>query len=300
MSFQKIQALSFDLDFKDFVLKSKGKRDIYIHSIFKRVINIISSDNILYTVSNISTDNAPYTLKTDFKGNFNEEITKEDKIIIGDKSIEIGSVRIDLSDIVLWNPIGKKVRDYSDLNIEKNIKIFDSLIVDNGESGGCKYYYLKNFLNISADTTNPVEDQLSKRIDEFYKSLLDNNLDVENIKNLIGLGIGLTPSGDDFLTGFLASLSVFEKNKDLHDKISFFIKPLIHSTTDISAAMLKASIEGKYRELLSEFIYSFLESDVDNFTKSFNNLLSIGSSSGTDMIIGAVLGIHYSSIATIY
>ncbi|MDY0235902.1 MAG: DUF2877 domain-containing protein [Gudongella sp.] len=293
MSFSKIKALSWDRNFKDFTYKSKGRMDICIHSIFKRVINISSAEKILYTISNISTDNAPYTMKIDFSGNFNETIVKEDRIIIGDESIIIGNLKIELSEVDLWSPIGKKSTDYSISNIENNIKLFNSLIIENGENGGCKDYYLKNFLNINGHMQSPIEEELSKRIEIFYKSLLANSLNKEHVKNLIGLGIGLTPSGDDFLTGFLASIYKFEKNNEIHSRISQFVYPLLYSTTDISAAMLKAAIEGKYRETLHGFIHSFLESDNDSFIKSFKNMLSIGSSSGTDLSIGVVLALQY-------
>lgn len=293
MSFYNIMALSWNPDFKDFAFKSIGNRDIRIHSIFKRVINIISNEKILYTISNANTDNAPYTLKIDFKGSFKDAIAKDDKIIVGEESIIIGNVLIDLSDAILWSPVTKKIIDYSRLNIDNNIQIFNRLIIDSGESGGCKDYYLKHFLNINANSTSPIEEQLSKKIGMFYKHLSDWSLNKDHIKNLIGLGIGLTPSGDDFLTGFLASIDKFEKDKDLHKRIGEWIHPLLSSTTDISAAMLKAAIEGKHREGLSEFIYSFLESDEQDFIRCFNNLLSIGSSSGTDLSIGTVLGLHY-------
>lgn len=293
MNFTIINALSWDLDFEDFAFKSIGKTDIRIHSIFKRVINIITDDKLLYTISNINTDNAPYTLKMDFTANFNEIIAKDDKIIFNEENIIIGNILINLSNVVLWDSAIKVITDYSSLNIYKNIETFNRMIIESGENGGCKDYYLKRFLNINGHTASPIEEHLYISIGEFYKHLSGKTLKKDHIRNLIGLGIGLTPSGDDFLNGFLASIGIFKTNKDLHKRISEWIYPLLASTTDISIAMLKAAIESKYRESLSDFIYSFLESDKEDFIRCFNNLLSIGSSSGTDLSIGVVLGLKY-------
>lgn len=289
----KTGALSWDKDFRDFFETGSNSNEIRIHSVFSRVINITSGDGILYTVANMYTDNAPYTLRLDFGDSFKDIINKEDRIRIEKDSIMIGNLEICISDLSMRKNEREKISDFSVSNIKNNIEIFNELILELGESGGCKAYYLHHFLGMYKNSEGLIEKEVTKRIESFYNDLMDNKLDENGIKKLVGLGGGLTPSGDDFLTGFLASASVFDCNRNLVDKIRSYIYPLLSSTTDISGAMLKAALEDKYREFLDEFVYSFFGCAKVEFIKSFKNLLTIGSSSGTDMSIGVIIGFLY-------
>ncbi len=291
----KIGALSWDKDFKDFFESSLNSVDIRIHSVFNRVINICFKDGILYTIGNKYIDNAPYTLRLDFEENFKDIINKEDRITIRKDSIMIGELEISLTDLSMGENERKMINNFSTSNIRDNIEIFNILITkfDEGKGGGCRAYYLQNFLDIYVKSEGLIEREVTKRIQCFYKDLKENKLNENSIKRLVGLGVGLTPSGDDFLTGFLASTGVFDCNRNLVNKIRNFIYPLLSSTTDISGAMLKAAIEDKYREYLNEFVYSFFENRKEEFVKAFKNLLTIGSSSGTDMSVGVILGFIY-------
>jgi len=293
MGHNNIRAISWDSDFKDFIHNSSSLGHVRVHTVFKKVVNIVDDKDRIYTISNIYTDNAPSSLKVDFKGTFKDIILNYDRIKISKEAIIIGNIRINLHETKLWLPYIKKINDDSRININKSLAFFNEYLVSMGQEGGCKSYYLKHFLNITVDKLNPIEEQIEIKLGNFYRGLLSNSLSEDSIKDLIGLGIGLTPSGDDFLTGFLASIKRSEKEEDLHKKIGTWILPLLASTTDISGAMLRAGIEGKYREGIHNFINSFLQDDKDVFIRSFDEILKLGSSSGTDLSIGIALGFHY-------
>lgn len=288
-----IKSLYWDQDFKYYFSNQLENAEIgKIHSIFDKVVNILSEENILYTISNNTTDNAPYTLKVDYDESFNDITNQNEKVLKNDNQILIGKTVIDLSTVNIWNMKDNKIIKFSHDIVKKNIKFFNMLIETMGKDGGCKYYYLKHFLNKDYKASL-IERELAKRIEHFYKNLNEDKISKEDITRLIGLGMGLTPSGDDFLTGFLATINLFESNEHLFNQIKNYISLPLKSTTDISSAMIKAALEGKYREYVNQFIYSFLEDDKEKFLKAFKNLLKIGSSSGTDMSVGIVLGFLY-------
>ncbi|WP_130806133.1 DUF2877 domain-containing protein [Senegalia massiliensis] len=288
MSTNKIKGLYLDRDFQYFLKEKNIQGDI--HSIFDKVVNIQSDNGTLYTISNNKTDNAPYTLKVDYNGSFKDIVFEDQNIIKNKDNLFIGNIEIDLSSAELWNVEREKIQSFSTEYIKKNIGIFNMMIQSMGSSGGCKYYYLKNFLGIENNSDSLIERELSKKIDDFYMKIKQDNIQETDIRGLIGLGMGLTPSGDDFLTGFMAAITIFNKNNDLFHKIKDLIPLDTKSTTDVSRAMLKAATQEKFREYLNDFIYSFLYNNSDKYLKSFKNLLTIGSSSGTDMSIGVVLG----------
>jgi hypothetical protein len=289
----KIGALSWDKDFKDFLEGNLNNVEIKIHSIFNRVINLCLPDGYLYTISNRHTDNAPYTLKLDLDGSFEDTIKKEDKITIRKDCLIIGKLEINLTDLEVHKNEIKIINRFSVKEIKDKIEIFNTLIKTSGKDGGCKAFYLQHFLGINKNSQSMIDNEVTKRIQVFYEDLKENKLNENSIKKLVGLGVGLTPSGDDFLTGFLASAGIFECNKIIFDKISSLIYPILRSTTDVSATMLKAATEKKYREFLYNFVYSFFRYDEEEFIKAFKNILTIGSSSGTDMSIGTLIGFLY-------
>ena len=105
--------------------------------------------------------------------------------------------------------------------------------------------------------------------------------------DLLGLGPGLTPSGDDLLCGALVALRAIgqvDAARDLHAAIAA-AAPL--ATTPLSAAFLRAAAEGHSSEALHRTIIALLEhQSVARYVKV---VAGIGHTSGWDALAGAVL-----------
>lgn len=101
----------------------------------------------------------------------------------------------------------------------------------------------------------------------------------EMVKEMLGLGMGLTPSCDDWLVGFLYASRVLGKAEQFHTVSEAVLKYADEYTNKISAAYLKAAARGEYYELLERCL---LEGKSDCILR----LLSIGNSSGSDMLSG--------------
>lgn len=104
------------------------------------------------------------------------------------------------------------------------------------------------------------------------------------LERLIGLGRGLTPSCDDFLTGLLFTLSYAEDRLGLALPCSRALKKCVLSlaerkTNIYSAAYLKSAAEGGDFSLLRLCLEAPSE-------KNVSAAADIGSSSGTDMLCG--------------
>lgn len=105
---------------------------------------------------------------------------------------------------------------------------------------------------------------------------------IENaVINVLGLGTGLTPSCDDWLVGYLYTLSrmgVLAIHEIIADAI---LRHICTYTNEISAAYLKAVIRGDFYEMLERCLFSQEEDPVFR-------LLEVGSSSGSDMLSGMI------------
>ncbi len=111
--------------------------------------------------------------------------------------------------------------------------------------------------------------------------------------SLIGLGPGLTPSGDDFLTGLFTIFNM--KNSPFYPYRSFCTEVLKKAktlTNDISYIALKKAANGKVRESIISLLKSLLVENDEDLTLSLNKVLNIGSSSGTDIALGIVFGLE--------
>ncbi len=103
------------------------------------------------------------------------------------------------------------------------------------------------------------------------------------IKGLVGLGPGLTPSGDDFLTGVLALLDALGE-KRAHAILAGAIKQSAHSLTSrLSACLLGVAADGHVGEYLHCAVSSATSGQVDAAVAACRR---IGHSSGWDMMAG--------------
>jgi hypothetical protein len=134
----------------------------------------------------------------------------------------------------------------------------------------------------------------------------DSNLFQEAWEGLLGLGPGLTPSGDDFLEGFMAAhhimASPFVQNLDILDSNESLRETAEKKTVPISCQFLSCALRGVY----SEILYMVFESlrSTEQLRKNGNPLqlrqrekkqieyfLKWGHSSGADTLTGIVFGL---------
>jgi hypothetical protein len=119
---------------------------------------------------------------------------------------------------------------------------------------------------------------------------------LEACRGLIGCGPGLTPSGDDFLVGFLAahylSGSALVKEFKYRKLDSDVVAMARKQTTLVSAEMLACAVKGKFSEILYQAWRALPDMANDsNQNGPVQRFLSWGSTSGTDTIVGLALGL---------
>jgi hypothetical protein len=104
--------------------------------------------------------------------------------------------------------------------------------------------------------------------------------------DLLGLGPGLTPSGDDLLCGALVALHAIgqvDATRDLHAAIA----GAPSATSPLSRAFLRAAAEGNGCEPLHAIIMTLLENQIVD--RDLEALTRIGHTSGWDALAGAVI-----------
>lgn len=125
-------------------------------------------------------------------------------------------------------------------------------------------------------------------IERICNAAPDRPLDEATVVALTGLGGGLTPSGDDFLVGLSATLTA------TGHPLAPFLAPLrphfARRTTDVSAAFLSHASRQEYGELLHGALAALL-TGARVAESPLHRLLSFGSSSGADTLLGVRSGL---------
>jgi uncharacterized protein DUF2877 len=113
--------------------------------------------------------------------------------------------------------------------------------------------------------------------------------DAARIAPLIGLGPGLTPSGDDFLGGLLVALALVGR-VGLRDRLWQALGGAIaERTTDISRAHLAAAAEGLAGAALHGALNAILTGASADIEAACAALGRVGHTSGWDALTGALL-----------
>jgi hypothetical protein len=120
-----------------------------------------------------------------------------------------------------------------------------------------------------------VENTINKKQAEILKS--SESLD-ELARGLLGLGIGLTPSGDDFILGVIAGLNI------MGAPTAPLLGPIREYDYPFSRTLLLDSIEGYYSEPLLAFLEDIVDGSLTN--EHAEALLNTGHSSGHDTLAG--------------
>ncbi|MDF9834228.1 hypothetical protein M2103_002470 [Ereboglobus sp. PH5-5] len=112
---------------------------------------------------------------------------------------------------------------------------------------------------------------------------------------LLGLGVGLTPSGDDILCGVAAGLffgSVTENENQFVPVLRELLLTAAERTTDISARALRLCTEGEISGVVFDAARAIMLDNALEVELAISALLEVGGTSGTEMAQGLCLGIQ--------
>lgn len=146
-------------------------------------------------------------------------------------------------------------------------------------------------------SSNPYADFAAKRIPALLQAVRKNNpaTAAEAAYNIAGCGIGLTPSADDFLCGFIAALLAnaladggIEQAQALAAAMA---EKAAERTNLISGTFLREAAMGLFSEdvlILIQTLYSSVLSQ--KLLPSVMNVIAFGETSGTDILTGIYFG----------
>jgi hypothetical protein len=174
-------------------VSTRLRADASIHSVFRRVCNLITRDGLLVSLAAPSVGNGPVNLIVDvpdyidFRSHGFE--TGQPAYLAG-QTLHVGPVAVALGSAAVWRA-AKVELDPSPKGLNAALLLLRSCLSSPPVGGD-------TLLCRTAEA----------RVVEFIDAatLLDEDARVEAANSLVGLGPGLTPAGDDFLAGYIAGL----------------------------------------------------------------------------------------------
>jgi hypothetical protein len=138
------------------------------------------------------------------------------------------------------------------------------------------------------------EAELAPRLEQITRAFLTRVLPpAEGAVNfLVGRGLGLTPSGDDFLSGILFGLAVsgqFQHDSGVAFR-DFILAAIQLGSTTISARLAECAAAGEVDERIFTAA-DYLVNGNSSEQTAIEGILSWGSSSGADTIAGFLVGL---------
>ena len=246
-----------------------------VHSIFDKVVNVALLDGQMVSLLSSSMDDGPYALILEEKNFSSLGIHVQDPVVLTKELVTMGPKAWILKDLRLYELSLPRYR-YTP-QVKRHVETL-----------------VKNLEKIQEHVTTPYEETLQKMLQEGLWALKealvkeDKGLFMEGAKKLLGLGQGLTPTGDDVLLGALLVLSLKEqplrKVRDYYEELLPLAK---EATNQLSYVGLQRGVEGYFRKDLLDFMEALWTQK--SMTKPLEKVLSIGHSSGRDMLQGMVL-----------
>ena len=271
-----------------------------VHSVFSTAINLRpATGNELLTLVASSEADLPQGIRVDTPNDFSFEVfSTGEPVICRRDSLRLKSLTVELAGARRWkcnlpalqaDPANPAVKTawtsvWLALN-QRQIQAKAEILAEN---------LFRSDDSMWAGVPRMAGTAISDLVDATRR--YDLPMAASSARGLIGLGSGLTPSGDDLLVGCLAGLwCAVQNNRERVQFVSDLGKAVIHlsrRTNEISRTYLFHASQGQVSSLLANLAEAICTGmDANQLFERTNAALQVGHTSGMDAVTGLLLGL---------
>ncbi|MFC9392084.1 DUF2877 domain-containing protein [Streptomyces sp. NPDC057027] len=268
-----------------------------VHSVFARVVNLLTPDGMLIALAARDGGDAPRTLVTDLAAWTGRGVEAGLSVAFGHGSVTLDRphphppLRVTTAEARPWHAVTPSLADLPPGELAAAATLLDRLCRAYGPPGG---------MLGAAPGAGPMETAVARALDEGRTTLVeavragDADRTRRGVLALLGLGPGLTPAGDDFLTG-LALLAALPGSR-----LAGF-PPVLRDvltghggrTTDLGLATVSEAADGRARAELLDLLRLLAERrPARDLNVPVRKVLAIGHTSGGDTLSGLAAGLR--------
>ena len=236
--------------------------------IYQDFCNILGNDGRMITIAISPVGKSPFSVLIEWQESFMSIVAKMN-VQADQHGIKVGdAIYISLDNAKTWVP---------------KMPQFPRTFRLKAPSAELLFGYTHWLESTFYDSNNKyVRNKLISGAKELQNALVNMHPIKKPVTYLAGLGFGLTPSGDDYLLGVMASLWL-TKNTNFLQEIGCLSS---QKTTSLSAAYLMAASKGDFAECWHNLAQAVLYQDLKALRDSISEFLQIGASSGRDALAG--------------
>ncbi|MFF1735381.1 DUF2877 domain-containing protein [Streptomyces sp. NPDC058247] len=272
-----------------------------VEGVFHRTVNVLTPDDKLIALTARGGGDAPRTLVTDADSWSDRGISAGRTVEFAPEVITVhaagGHLRVRMEGADEWHPILPSLAELVPVDLSAAASELDRLVRAHGSRGG---------MLGPTTTASSMEVAVTRALADGQGLLVcatksgDGAGMRRGILSLLGLGPGLTPAGDDFLTA-PALLSALRGSglgpfaRALED----VLREHPGRTTRLSVATLDEALAGRARASLLDVLHALArpsggsEAHVAQTIRTpVRHVLAIGHTSGTDILSGLVTGLR--------
>jgi hypothetical protein len=278
-----------------------------IHSVFRSALNLrLQNEECLLTLVAAGEADLPQGIRVDTPAGFTFEQFKVGELVSCDSEyLRLTSLTVDLRGAPHWKCNLPSLK--ADMTNPSVCQAWETVweALNERQQAARADIIARELIFPNDDTSNEVSRRAGDTMSELLTAARRHDLtDVESpLSSLIGLGSGLTPSGDDLLVGFLAGLwcSVQESPERTRfvNALAQEISRLSSRTNDISRTYLIHASLGQVSSRLANLAESICTADPpQRLLAKFVSAAQTGHSSGMDAVTGLLFGLDAWSART--
>ena len=270
-----------------------------MHSVFHQACNIETSEGALITLLAPSAGNLPHGIRcrSGTLSSFEVLLRPGQTVVASADTLEVleAALAVDLSGACCWSgEIGQYPIDARWSRVRHALTAVRSIVKARADGG------FAPILLGGAAESSPLQDAMARRLARCLPRLAiggatsDAVATVQALAPLVGLGPGLTPSGDDFIVGYLAALwcrAAHDANvRSLLDALAPALHRLATHTNLISRQFILNAATGQFSERLVDVARAIAQPELDIRIRTAYALRT-GHSSGADSLVGLLFGL---------
>jgi len=295
--------------------------DWHVHSVFRQALNLEAGGRLI-AVAPQAAGGLPNGISVSGHPDFHALVVSERMAVTGSwPSFEIADagLRFDLARAWSWSPrLRAGTIDPHDGTIQRRVEVAAEVVAARAIRVGfaqCVTLLRPALVGAAADArsggSRPAPPSWEPAgasgsaasiglhsIETLRRGLADDDLPavLQASDTLVGLGEGLTPSGDDLLVGLTAALRAtgHPMAGPLSRHAAF---RAVDSTTDIARVTLEHAARSEYAERIHDVLEAVARGDDAALRLQVERALSWGASSGADTLLGVLIGLEAAAAA---
>lgn len=269
-----------------------GRLEGAVHSVFDSVVNVRTADVGLVSLVARDVDNAPNTLVMEVPSMAPLRARPGAHVLARDGRLVChGRFTVDVAKATAWTAeLPDLAGEAESDGLARMATELGRILDREGRRGG---------IRPRPEPAGTIETGVSRTLAEATQRLIESlgtgDLDAAGrwAERLIGLGPGLTPSGDDFLTGLAAALAA--PGTRIHALAPWAVELVATCrarTNAISWTAMYEATRGRVRESIVSVLSAVAAGDAEALRPAARKVISIGKTSGTDIVTGMQAALH--------